>query len=240
VLLNGLSLVGRFLSTEQKLQFLGLLKEVTFGELRRKALLRYYRLHRKQNRIGPEAFVSRSVAVIVDLGANVGEFTKVAAGIADEVHAYEPDPVTFEILKMNMAHLSNVHVHQAAVGTENGECRLFRRPDFEVNHAVASEGSSVFASHKGVTENDFVVTPQVSIETLLKQIGRPVDIMKVDIEGAEVPVLERLFASPLVSNVRELYVETHEFALPELAERTETLRKRARKIKGLTASFDWH
>ena len=83
------------------------------------------------------------------------------------------------------------------------------------------------------------MTTQVGIETLLKQIGRPVDILKVDIEGAEVPLLEKLFQSSMVKDVRELYVETHEHVLPELAERTEALRKRARKIPGLTSSFDW-
>lgn len=216
-----------------------MLKDYTFGELRRNVLVSYYWHRSKRIKIGPDDISKRLVTVVVDLGANIGEFTKVAAGFADEVHAFEPEQTIFKVLKDNTAHLDNVHVHNAAVAGEDGECRLYRSPDFSVNQTSASLGSSIFAEHDGVEGGDYVVTPQVGIETLLKQVGRPVDILKVDIEGAEVPLLEKLFLSPLVKDVRELYVETHEHVLPELAERTEALRKRARKIKGLTASFDW-
>ncbi len=228
------------LSPEIKLWLLKWLKEVTFGGLRRKVLVSHHWHRSRLFNVGPEDISKQRVSVVVDLGANVGDFTKVAAGFADEVHAFEPEPSVFEILKADTAHLDNVHVYNAAVSAEDGRARLYRGSDFKADRTSASFGSSLVEGHASLEGGDFVETEQVGIETLLKRIGRPVDILKVDIEGAEVPLLERLFQSPTIENVRQLYVETHEHVLPELAERTEALRKRARNIDSLTASFDWH
>ena len=49
--------------------------------------------------------------VFVDIGANVGHFTLLAASLKCEVHAFEPLPDTFEKLKQNIQ-LNNLEVFQ--------------------------------------------------------------------------------------------------------------------------------
>ena len=117
-------LLRKYLSVKTKLRLLGVLKEVTFGGLRRRILVSHHWHRSRHVKVGPDDISKRHVAVVVDLGANVGEFAKVAAGFADEVHAFEPEPAVFETLKKDTAHLHNVHVHNAAVADEDGECRL--------------------------------------------------------------------------------------------------------------------
>ena len=54
---------------------------------------------------------------------------------------------------------------------------------------------------------------------------------KMDIEGAEVEVLERLLGSTDTRLLGEVFVETHEKYQPELRERTQALRDRVEKDK---------
>ena len=49
---------------------------------------------------------------------------------------------------------------------------------------------------------------------------------KLDMEGAEVPILESLLYGGLIDRADRVLAETHERIIPELAERTIALRRR--------------
>jgi FkbM family methyltransferase len=179
--------------------------------------------------------------VIVDLGANTEIFLPDdLIKAASAVYAVEPDPMVFEVLRSTYGSRNNVHLYNAAVGSEDGEVQLFRERAFDAaDPTSASLGASVFASHGAVDSARAVAIPQIGILTLLHAIGKKVDLMKVDIEGAEVPVLETLLSSPMASRVSVILVETHEHVLPELAERTDILRKRAKEISEPKIFMNW-
>ena len=84
-----------------------------------------------------------------------------------------------------------------------------------------------------------LTVPQVGILTLLEKIGKPVHLMKVDIEGAEVPMLETLLSSPLAQNISIMLIETHEH-IPELVDRTHALRKRVKALSSPQIDMNWH
>lgn len=55
---------------------------------------------------------------ILDIGANIGNHTTFFAEFmnAEKIHAFEPHPMNFELLKRNMAKYSNVTLHDCALG----------------------------------------------------------------------------------------------------------------------------
>ena len=56
-----------------------------------------------------------------------------------------------------------------------------------------------------------------------------IGILKVDIEGAEVPLLEALFdRSDLMGRISHIFAETHEWLIPDHKPRVKALRARAR------------
>ncbi len=68
--------------------------------------------------------------VVLDLGANIGYFTLIAAklvGVNGKVYAFEPDPTNFSFLKRNVEinNYKNVVCEQKAVSNENGKLKLF-------------------------------------------------------------------------------------------------------------------
>ena len=175
----------------------------------------------------------------IDLGANIGEVTAMMAARLAKVFAFEPDPWTFERLKENTAHLSNVEVIHAAVSTSDGEIEIYRHRLFGADPLHGSVGTSTLAGHKAVDAQRSIRVPKVDFIRFLEELGQPVNLIKMDIEGAEVELLEALVESPALSRIECMYVETHEHMLPDLTERTSLLRARFARISKPVTDFDW-
>jgi len=133
--------------------------------------------------LGPEM-------VFLDIGANVGLFSLAAAKRHPKakVYAFEPCKWTFQILQRNLQlnSLDNVQAYRTALGDYTGEAVL------QVN-AVGRDGLNTIGrpSH---TDCQIVAQEKVPITTLdaflvEHGIGR-VDVMKVDVEGAELLVFQ--------------------------------------------------
>ncbi|MBN1588526.1 MAG: FkbM family methyltransferase [Pirellulales bacterium] len=181
----------------------------------------------------------RAGDLVIDCGANLGEFTTMLAATGATVHAFEPDPYTFSRLRENTSHLSNVIYHNQAVGVGRAIVKLYRTPDFDDSPDAASISSSVFADKINVSEANYVEVEQIDFVSFLESLGRPVRLLKIDIEGAEVPLLENMIEKDALSNVRITFVETHDTRIPTIAERTTALREIAVERFHKKLYMDW-
>jgi len=120
--------------------------------------------------------------VAVDVGAHVGYFTRIfssAVGPAGKVFAFEPHPVNFGFLKKNTRRLKNTVLIQAAVASQNGQLTLYE----------SSVGSGSHSLHTG----RYPVSQELDVKsvTLDAYFGdRRINLIKIDVEGAELEVLE--------------------------------------------------
>lgn len=149
-------------------------------------------------------------SVFLDVGANHGEFTLYAAKRtpAGRVLSFEPVPETFKHLEDNVRlnGFTNVTLCRCALGDHPGDVTIYAPLDsgFDCN-------SSLFppAGHPAEART-------VAMETLDQVIGRlgigKVDVMKIDVEGAEVAVL-RGAQDTLRAHRPALIVELNENAL---------------------------
>jgi FkbM family methyltransferase len=132
---------------------------------------------------------------IVDLGANIGLTTLYFATKFPKANivAVEPNPETFQMLQGNLKGRDNVHPIEAAVWSS--ETRLDGTS--EPNRFSAFE----------VRENSEGTMRGVPIQQIMELAGGSADILKVDIEGAEV----ELFKGDLnwLQNVRCIAIEFH-------------------------------
>jgi FkbM family methyltransferase len=148
--------------------------------------------------------------VCLDLGANLGLFTEKLARTGALVHAYEPDPYAFDIAFKRVGHLPNVVLHPEAVAMTGGTFTMRRSVKFDRKPAAATGSSTiVFDSPKKFKSDGFDVTVR-AFRDVLAGIGRPVAIVKMDIEGAEFDILRDIFANPADFDIDALYCETHE------------------------------
>lgn len=128
-------------------------------------------------------------AVVLDVGANIGNHTLAFATWAREVHAFEPLPETFALLRRNVETngLHNVHLHPFALSDSNGRSILYR--DLKGNI-----GASSFDRREGGGE-EIPVEKRVGDEVVGELGLERLDLVKIDVEAHEVFVLQGLAAT---------------------------------------------
>lgn len=142
--------------------------------------------------------------VFVDVGANIGWFTLLAStivGATGHVHAFEPRRPTVEYLRRSVA-MSGldafVTVHDVGLSNTPGECRLgWDRGSRNPGHSYLVETET----------SDLIEAQPIRLDTLDRiAIGR-VDMIKIDVEGAEMLAL---------SGAEETIAVNRPFVLSEL------------------------
>ena len=188
-----------------------------------------------------EAIQRVDSAVCIDLGANIGKYTRLLAARARLVIAFEPDPWTCARLRENVAGLDNVRIENAAVGTSDGETLLYRHRKFDRNRASRSQSSSTLSTNRRLNKDGSLNVRQVDFVKYLEELGDTIGILKIDIEGAEIEVLEALFDRPdLLERIDYIFAETHERFHPSYVPRVARLRERAKRIRKPAINLSWH
>lgn len=144
------------------------------------------------------------VKTVVDVGANVGAASLHFAHQypAASLHSFEPCPDTYRLLSRNLAHLPNAHTYN--VGLFDRECRvpLYLSKQDAVTNSI---GGSYLNSDSSV-EVDLR-----SAREFLRNVGLgQIDILKIDTEGCELPILISL--ADFLEQVRVIYLEYHDEA----------------------------
>lgn len=121
--------------------------------------------------------------VVIDLGANIGYYTLIATklvGVNGIVYAFEPDPTNFSFLKKSVEinNYKNVICEQKAVSNENGKIKLFLHKFQTGAYTIVGEGKN------------YIEVEMVKLDEYFKDKNNRVDIIKMDIEGAERLALE--------------------------------------------------
>ena len=150
---------------------------------------------------------ARPGAAIADVGANWGYFTLVAApavGPSGSVLAIEPDPRQFAALSANVTLNGFAHVQciQAAASSSDGRVTLAGFADDEANRGVSRIGE---AAQGGRTFD----VRAVRLDALT---AAQVDLVKIDVEGAEDLVIEGMRDGLQSRRYRAIVLELH----PEL------------------------
>jgi FkbM family methyltransferase len=154
----------------------------------------------------------------VDLGANWGYFSLIAAasvGPSGSVLALEPDPRQFEALSRNVAlnRFQQVAPRQVAASAREGRVNLVGYDEADTNRGVSRlAGPEVGDRGSGIRDRarrfDVAAT---SVDVLTANHSR-VDVVKIDVEGAEDLVLEGMREGLAARRYRALLLELH----PEL------------------------
>lgn len=118
-------------------------------------------------------------SVILDIGANAGEFAHIAARCGAKIHCLEPDETVFACLKANITGLSNVTIHQDLIWKAEEDINFYSVP--------AQADSSVFEDNTGPATKMRATTVESFCQH--NQIEK-IDLLKCDAEGAEPEVLQ--------------------------------------------------
>jgi FkbM family methyltransferase len=137
---------------------------------------------------------------VVDVGANQGIFTMACAdlvGPAGTVIAFEPDPEMFAALRNNVTAngKSRVELHQAALSSGEGLLTLRR--------SALNRGDNRLQAEPGGAGS--VKVPVTTLDRMLE--GRPVDLVKMDVQGWEGAVLKGMNKCLKASRPPQIHLE---------------------------------
>lgn len=204
----------------------------------------YLRKHSQSRRVEVKlafehALEAAQGKVCIDLGANLGEYTLRMANVASRVLAFEPDPWTAAELREVVSECDNVDVFEAAAGTLDSIVPLFRSQGFGADPHIRSLSSSLLAEKKNVSCQPQEYVRVIDFCRFLEELDSSVALLKIDIEGGEVALLEQLLEHPALNNIESIFVETYEMKIPSIAKRSKALRKRVKILDHPKFEMDW-
>ena len=148
--------------------------------------------------------------LIIDGGANVGTAVRFWKELYPKARiiCLEPDPTIFNMLTRNTEHLDQIDLRRLALSA----------PELGSNFILEGTDAGRLSGVGGQAQPNTAEVPTTRLSVLLKE-NENIDLLKLDIEGAETAVL--LEAQHELSRVRRVFVEYHSFAdepqrLPEL------------------------
>lgn len=118
----------------------------------------------------------------VDAGANKGVYTYWLEHLSKHVHAYEPNPKMFNVLKRGAG--SKATVHYAALSDQAGEFAL--RIPKNTRGGYSNQGGSLNHDKVGDSYGEVMVQTRRLDEEPIQDIG----FLKIDVEGHEMAVLD--------------------------------------------------
>lgn len=147
---------------------------------------------------------------IVDIGGGIGDFSIFAArrDPSNQVYAFEPFPGSFALLQGNLSRnrITNVRAFQEAVWSNRGSLAL----DTSAGEPV----QFISREPEGQEVDGKVIVPCASLAEIFERLGvQRCDLLKIDAEGAEHPIL---FSAPeaTLAKIQRIVMEYHDAITP--------------------------
>ena len=140
----------------------------------------------------------------LDVGAHLGYFTCLASKVMESgyVYGFEMDKLSFNLLKKNIElnNIENANIYNYAVYDAEGIIKFTK-----LNRPLAELSISQGESSK---YHQVISVRSISLDNFFRNKKLKPDIVKIDVEGAEMKVLKGM-ENLLVKNDIKLYLEIH-------------------------------
>lgn len=157
---------------------------------------------------------------ILDVGANKGQSIDFFLGINPnaKITAFEPNKKLFQILEEKYKNNGNIILNNLGVSNTNGELEFNENILDETSTFESLNLDSKYLEKKakvlGVSKESIIVDKYkvavISLSEFLKSNeSSSFDVLKIDVEGHELPVLEGLFSNENQFKIRLIQLESH-------------------------------
>ncbi|WP_413578505.1 FkbM family methyltransferase [Bdellovibrio sp. HCB290] len=142
-----------------------------------------------------------SESVVFDVGAYVGDFAEdIVAKYSCSVHAFEPAKKYYDGLSRRFAGSTRVKCWNFGLGDKNETIKL----------SILDDASTTFTAKKSSVYCETIEVVDI-LEFIKKENITHIDLMKINIEGGEYALLNRLLEDPIVGKINNIQVQFHNF-----------------------------
>ncbi len=124
--------------------------------------------------------------VLLDVGANVGEWSREAFKInpTSTIYAFEPNPRSFKQLST----IPCLKAYPFAIGSEAGQTKLYLRKDQPTSPLASLNKEAIIRLNREVEE---IEVPVMTLDDFIDQEKlQEIHLLKIDVEGYEYEVLK--------------------------------------------------
>jgi FkbM family methyltransferase len=179
-------------------------------------------------------------SLIIDCGANVGDISALFLTKKASVIAFEPDPMAFGMIQKRFKGNKKIEIINKAVAHEAGTVKLYFHADQQQNSNSAFTVSSSIIQHKvNINTDNSIEIETVDLDSFIAKLDRKVDILKMDVEGAEIEILKKMIKNGTYKNIGLLLVETHETKIPGHKELVAELKATISRLKIKNIKLNW-
>lgn len=152
-------------------------------------------------------------SIVLDLGANKGEFSKtISEKFGCKIYAVEPVPHLFKLIE-ETDFIKKILV---AVAGKSGVMNI---------HLPDDRCATTYNKKMGINEKSINVEA-LSLGDLMRKFGiNKIDLIKMDVEGEEIPILESLEPEEL-RKINQWTIEFHDFLYPEMHKAVENIKRK--------------
>lgn len=132
---------------------------------------------------------NHAVNTIFDVGANIGEWSELAAAAAPQarLHSFEPVPATYQQLRQRCGAHANATLNNMGLSEAPGELTIYHSPD--ANYLATCVDGFVEAFH-GIKPQPQKVAVTSGDRYCAERGIESIDLLKIDVEGYESHVLK--------------------------------------------------
>jgi FkbM family methyltransferase len=176
--------------------------------------------------------------VCLDCGCNAGSVSDVFLHKGAFVYAFEPHPYLFQLLSEKYHAADRVKLFDKAVWDRNTRMELHVQK-VKKTGVVNLEGTSLFGDRV-----DAHVEPKCNVEVIdivefISNIGRRVKVLKIDVEGAEFEIIDKILNEEVYKRIDHVFCEVHPHFFTDGPERLKQLQTKI-YTKGVTnIHLDW-
>ena len=155
-----------------------------------------------------QKIVGPNPGVIFDVGANKGATYRMFRSIFPNapLYAFEPDPRAFAMLKSKAEGDAEAHLYPIAISDQIGEVEFNLMDASELNSLLPPTQAAESAGSMATLEKIKVASDTLDSFTAREGISR-IDLLKMDIQGAEIRALEGARSLLARSAIGCLYLE---------------------------------
>lgn len=178
--------------------------------------------------------------VFVDGGCHNGVFSDIALACGGICYAFEPNVYLCAFLRNLYKDNPHFILHQQAISNKNDKTIFYDMPDDVVSQgaSIIKFGASDYANTQIQGYEVQMIDFSEFVKGLLQKHGK-INLIKLDIEGAEFDVLDAFIEQNLHENIEYIMVETHERVFDNPTEKIKTLQNKIAQKNISNIYLDW-
>lgn len=127
-------------------------------------------------------------SVSVDVGGNIGKYTSLLGFLGREVHSFEPNPDTYEVLRLRTNYMKNkVFLNVAGIGKESGVLTFYK--DIFTKESTSSTFDKSIADNWSSNQFEEVELPVTTLDQYCSEKSISPTLIKIDAEGLDFDVI---------------------------------------------------